>query len=327
MSPSSSIRTPGAGSPVLGGSGPRTRARRAAPPRPRAGRRRPRARRAPRRCRCSPCWPRAPFVVITNSPASASYVATVPSACTLEPWPVSVIAKQPISFPVTRSGRYVVVVPRGAELEDRAAEQPELDADLDQHRQVAEGQGLEGRERRPDVTAAAVLLREAHAGLAGRGHLEHDLLDPLAERRPVEGLGLLEDRGVLDQVGAHQLPHLGVVAVEQRGQRRDVDRRLDVAGRLGLGASVGCGESSSGCSSAGAVVSVATARGYPAAARARGADRREAARSRRDRPSASASERAPRSASVPQRCDRRSPRSGRAKRASPSRVLGRSSRG
>ncbi len=45
-------------------------------------------------------------MVITNSPASASYVATVPSACTLEPWPVSVIAKQPISFPVTRSEMY-----------------------------------------------------------------------------------------------------------------------------------------------------------------------------------------------------------------------------
>ena len=138
-------------------------------------------------------------------------------------------------LPGDQVGEVLLVVPRGPELEDRPAEQPELDADLDQHRQVAEGQGLERRERRPDVTAAAVLLREAHAGLAGGGHLEDDLPDPLPERRPVEGLGLLEDRGVLDQVGAHQLPHLGVVAVEQRGQRGDVDRRLDVAGRLGLG--------------------------------------------------------------------------------------------
>jgi len=38
-------------------------------------------------------------VLITNSCVSGSYVAVVPIACTLEPWPVSVIAKQPISRP------------------------------------------------------------------------------------------------------------------------------------------------------------------------------------------------------------------------------------
>ena len=43
--------------------------------------------------------------VMTNSPVSASYVAVVPRAWTLEPWPVSVIAKQPISSPVTRRAR------------------------------------------------------------------------------------------------------------------------------------------------------------------------------------------------------------------------------
>ena len=61
----------------------------------------------------------------------------------------------------------------------------------------------------------------------------------------VEGLGLLEDRGVLREVGAHQVADLGVLAVEQRGQRRDVDLGLDVAGRLGLGHG-GAGESSPG---------------------------------------------------------------------------------
>jgi hypothetical protein len=34
---------------------------------------------------------------MTNSPVSASYVAVVPIACTLEPWPVSVIANEPSS--------------------------------------------------------------------------------------------------------------------------------------------------------------------------------------------------------------------------------------
>ena len=44
--------------------------------------------------------------------------------------------------------------------------------------------------------------------------------------------------GVLGQVGAHQVADLGVVAVEQRGQRGHVDRRLDVALRLRDGRSV-----------------------------------------------------------------------------------------
>ena len=112
---------------------------------------------------------------MTNSCVATSYVATVPSACTLEPCPVSVIAKQPISLPVIRSGEVGVVVLLGAELEDRAAEQPELHADLHQHRQVAVRQRLEGRDRGADVATAAVLLGEAHAGLAGRGHLDDDV--------------------------------------------------------------------------------------------------------------------------------------------------------
>ena len=41
----------------------------------------------------------------TNSWASASYVATVPSAWTLDPWPVSVIAKQPMVSPVMSLAR------------------------------------------------------------------------------------------------------------------------------------------------------------------------------------------------------------------------------
>ena len=78
-------------------------------------------------------------------------------------------------------GEVGVVVPLGAELEDRAAEEPELHADLHQHRQVAERERLEGRDRRADVAAAAVLLGEAHPGLAGRGHLDHEVADPVAE--------------------------------------------------------------------------------------------------------------------------------------------------
>jgi hypothetical protein len=129
----------------------------------------------------------------------------------------------------------LLVVPLGAELEDRPAEEAELDADLDQHREVAERQGLEGCEGGTDVAAPAVLLREPHAGLPGGGHLDHHLLDPLAERRPVQRLRLLEDRGVVHQVAAHQLPDPGVAAVKEGGQSRDVDGRLHVARRLRLG--------------------------------------------------------------------------------------------
>ena len=71
-------------------------------------------------------------------------------------------AHQPPGDQVAQVG---VVVTLGAQLQDRAAEQPELHADLDQHRQVAVGQRLERRHRRADVAAAAVLLGEAHPRL------------------------------------------------------------------------------------------------------------------------------------------------------------------
>ena len=107
-------------------------------------------------------------------------------------------------------GEVRVVVGLRAELEDRAAEEAELHADLHQHRQVAHGEGLEGGDRGADVAAAAVLLGEAHPGLAGPGHHHHDVLDALAE---VGGRHLLlvdEDLRVLGEVGAHQVAHLGV---------------------------------------------------------------------------------------------------------------------
>ena len=136
-------------------------------------------------------------------------------------------------------GEVGVVVRLGAELQDRAAEQPELHADLHQHRQVAERQRLERGDRGADVAAAAVLLGEAHPGLAGRGHLDDDLLHPLPELGAGQRLGLLEDRGVRREVGAHQVADLGVLAVEQGLQRRDVDLGLDVGGRARFGAGLG----------------------------------------------------------------------------------------
>ncbi len=42
----------------------------------------------------------------TISSVSTSYVAVVSTAATFEPWPTSVIAKQPMSLPLMMSGTY-----------------------------------------------------------------------------------------------------------------------------------------------------------------------------------------------------------------------------
>ena len=126
-------------------------------------------------------------------------------------------------------GEVGVVVGLRAELEDRAAEEAELHADLDQHRQVAHGEGLERRDGGADVATPAVLLGEPHAGLAGAGHHHHDVLDPLAELRRGHLLLVDEDLRVLGEVVAHQVADLGVAAVEEPAERGDVDLGLAVA--------------------------------------------------------------------------------------------------
>ncbi|CAM5240495.1 hypothetical protein SMICM304S_06947 [Streptomyces microflavus] len=116
----------------------------------------------------------------------------------------------------------------GAQMQDRAAEESELHADLHQHRQITEGEGLEGGDRGPDIAAPAVPLREAHAGLPRRRHLDHEFAHPLAVRVGAEPVGLLQDGGVRHQVGTDQVPDLGVLAVEHLGQGPDVELRLHV---------------------------------------------------------------------------------------------------
>ena len=132
-------------------------------------------------------------------------------------------------------GQVGVVVRLRAELEDRAAEEAELHPDLDQHAQVAEGEGLEGGHRRSDVAATAELAREAHAGLAGTRHLDDDVTHTVAEVGGAHLLGVHEDLLVLGQVAPDERAHVGVLPVEEGRQGRDLDDGLHVAVALVLG--------------------------------------------------------------------------------------------
>ena len=60
-------------------------------------------------------------------------------------------------------------VPLGAEVLDRATEQPPLDAGLDQQRQVGVGEQLEPGYGRAEVTTATVGDGEARSGLSRVG--------------------------------------------------------------------------------------------------------------------------------------------------------------
>lgn len=115
------------------------------------------------------------------------------------------------------------VVPLGAEVQDRAAEEAELHAHLHQERQVSVGECLERGDRGADVTAPAVLLRKPHPCLAGGRQFDRELAHPLTERVDAELLGLFENGGVRRQIRTDQITDLGVLTVKQRGQGLYVD--------------------------------------------------------------------------------------------------------
>ncbi len=137
-----------------------------------------------------------------------------------------------------------VVVGLGAELEDRSAEQAELHPHLHQHREVSEGERLERSDRGTDVAPTPVLRGETHPGLAGRGHRDHEVADPVAEVVGRHRLRVHEHVGGLGEIGAHQLPDLGVLAVEEGRECGDVDVGLGIRlgavgrGRQGVGGHV-----------------------------------------------------------------------------------------
>jgi len=92
----------------------------------------------------------------------------VPRDWTSLPWPVSVIAKPPRQPQVDDPWDQLVVM-LGAEVLDRAAEQPPLDAGLDQQRQVGMGEQLEAGDRGAQVATTTVRDREAGSGLPRAG--------------------------------------------------------------------------------------------------------------------------------------------------------------
>ncbi len=110
-----------------------------------------------------------------------------------------------------------------AEVQHGAAEQAELDADLDEQRQVGERERLEARDVAAEVVVAAVLL-----GVAG------DRLVPLGQLlRPLQHLRamLLERQVVAGRVAvprdplAHPLADLAVGPVEEALELGGVDAR------------------------------------------------------------------------------------------------------
>ena len=115
-----------------------------------------------------------------------------------------------------------LVVLAGAEVEDRAAEEAELHADLDEQGEVAVGECLEARDGAADAVEPAELRREAHRRAARGGEQSqpvHDLLPiGLAVQRPVG----LRELGPGDHAADH-LPDLPVLAVEEAAQRHRVD--------------------------------------------------------------------------------------------------------
>ena len=114
-----------------------------------------------------------------------------------------------------------LVVARGAEHLDRAAEQSPLDAGLDHQRQVAVAEQLEGHDRAADVALAAVLPAEAEPRVTARHQLPQLLgdLGPVGLAVEVVGVGELRAGQVLAQPPAQ----LAARAVEDRGERGGID--------------------------------------------------------------------------------------------------------
>jgi hypothetical protein len=123
------------------------------------------------------------------------------------------------------------VVSFGPEVVDGAAEQPPLDAGLDEEGEVAEPERLEGGDRTAEVAPAAVLLREQQPrplGLAEGDGLLQRARPVFLDRDPVDG----EEPRVVGEVRPGLVADLGVPTVEDASDARRVRSRLGLGPRL-----------------------------------------------------------------------------------------------
>src|SRR3546814_9277008 len=98
-----------------------------------------------------------------------------------------------------------------AEVLDRTTEEAELDSHLDQHGEVSEAHRLEGRDGSTGAVGATLCLRAPGRGLAGSGHADHDVADPVPVLVVAEGLARLQHVRVLVEVLAAQLDRTRVL--------------------------------------------------------------------------------------------------------------------
>ena len=127
---------------------------------------------------------------------------------TSEPWPVSVMAKQPGQREVHDAGQEARVLLGVAERLDRAAEQAPLHPALDLQRQVGEGEHLEGDDRGADVPAPADGGGEAVHRVAVVGQAPQHLPDRRAVALDVEAgvHAQLGEVGPVADLVAHGVP-------------------------------------------------------------------------------------------------------------------------
>ena len=120
---------------------------------------------------------------------------------------------------------YVVLT--GPEVEDGSAEEPELDTDLDEERQVAVRDRLESSDRAAHVVVPPELLRETQRRLA----LTSKRASPIEYDRSVLVRRQARHRPELDtaQHAPNLLSDVSVFAVEEAPQNTGIDRGLDSA--------------------------------------------------------------------------------------------------
>ena len=159
---------------------------------------------------------------------------------TSEPWPVSVMAKQPGMSRLMMPGQPLGVVFRGAEVHHGRAEQAPLDAGLDLQGRVRDDQFLEPG----DVAAVVVRAAQRRGEGAVDGVVVHQVLQLAEGAGAVLGVGQALDLVQFRAAGQRPGVPADVCPLAQQllAERGDVDGGLRGWLRLGAGPAAGaCG--------------------------------------------------------------------------------------